>query len=121
MTTSRALRVRALKILLIGAVTLVGGGLALASATSKHAVPAKKGDKDLGEYLSAECVTCHQKSGAFKGIPPIIGWPDEVFIEIMNAYKLKERENQVMQNIAVKLSDDEIAALAAYFGSLQSK
>lgn len=121
MTTSRALRVAAAWIVLGAAVTLAGGTLALASATSKHAVPAKKGDKDLGEYLSAECVTCHQKSGAYKGIPPIIGWPDEVFIEIMNAYKAKERENQVMQTIAVKFSDEEIAALAAYFGSLQSK
>lgn len=119
--TSQALRVGAVRALLAGAMALAFGTLALASETSKHAAPAKKGDKDLGEYLSAECVTCHQKSGAYKGIPPIIGWPDDVFIEIMNAYKLKERENQVMQNIAVKFSDDEIAALAAYFGSLQSK
>lgn len=121
MTTSRALRIGAAGALLAGAVTLAAGTLAFASATSKHAVPSKKGDKDLGEYLSAECVTCHQKSGAYKGIPPIVGWPDEVFIEIMNAYKAKERDNQVMQTIAVKLSDEEIAALAAYFGSLQAK
>lgn len=121
MTTSRALKASAAGALLAGAIALAGATLALASATSKHAVPAQKGDKDLGEYLSAECVTCHQKSGAYKGIPPIVGWPDEVFIEIMNAYKVKERDNQVMQNIAVKLSDDEIAALAAYFGSLQAK
>lgn len=106
---------------LAAAIVVAGGTLALASATSKHALPAKKGDQELGEYLSAECVTCHQKSGAFKGIPPIVGWPDEVFIEIMNAYKLKERDNEVMRTIAVKLSDDEIAALAAYFGSLKSK
>lgn len=77
-----------------------------------------KGDKAFGEYLSAECVTCHQISGKFDGIPPIIGWPDESFVEIMNEYKKKERSNAVMQTIAGRLSDEEIAALAAYFGSL---
>lgn len=77
-----------------------------------------KGDKAFGEYLSTECVTCHQISGKYDGIPPIIGWPDESFVEIMKEYRTKERTNAVMQTIAGRLSDDEIAALAAYFGSL---
>jgi cytochrome c553 len=80
-----------------------------------------KGDRELGEYLSAECVTCHQLSGAYQGIPPIIGWPEESFFETMMAYKTKERDNPVMQNIAVKFSEEEIAALAAYFGGLKAK
>lgn len=83
--------------------------------------PAIKGDRELGEYLSAECVTCHQLSGKFEGIPPIVGWPDESFFEILSLYKNKERENAVMRNIAAKFSDEEIAALAAYFGSLKPK
>jgi cytochrome c553 len=78
-----------------------------------------KGDRDLGEYLSAECVTCHQISGRYEGIPPIIGWPEDAFIEILTDYREKRRENQVMRTIAAKFSDEEIAALAAYFGSLQ--
>ena len=77
-----------------------------------------KGDRAFGEYLANECVTCHQISGRYDGIPPIIGWPDEAFIEIMNEYKKKERANNVMQTIAGRLADDEIAALAAYFGGL---
>ena len=31
------------------------------------------GDRALGEYLSSECVTCHQLSGRHQGIPPIVG------------------------------------------------
>jgi cytochrome c553 len=77
------------------------------------------GDKAFGQYLSSECVTCHQLSGRFEGIPPIIGWPEANFIEIMKQYRTKERTNPVMQNIAGKLSEEEIAALAAYFGSLK--
>ena len=86
-------------------------------ATNVHA----SGDRALGQYLSSECVTCHQLSGRFDGIPPIIGWPDESFVQIMNEYRNKERQNPVMQTIAGKLSPEEIAALAAYFGSLKAQ
>ena len=79
------------------------------------------GDRALGEYLSSECVTCHQLSGRYQGIPPIVGWPEASFIEIMNEYRDKRRSNPVMQTIAGKFSNDEIAALAAYFGSVKPK
>jgi cytochrome c len=77
-----------------------------------------KGDRDFGEYLSNQCVTCHQASGQFKGIPSIVGWPEESFVSIMNEYRHKRRSNVTMQTIAGGLSDDEVSALAAYFGSV---
>jgi cytochrome c len=79
---------------------------------------APAGDKALGEYLSSECVTCHQVTGRYEGIPPIVGWPDASFIEIMNEYRHKRRDNPVMRTIAGRLSDEDIAALASYFGGL---
>lgn len=94
-------------------------GVFLAFAPFAKASSNSKGDKDFGQYLSSLCVTCHQVTGqAAGGIPPIIAWPDDQFIAVMNAYRHKDRENLVMQNVAGKLSDEEIAALAAYFGSL---
>lgn len=90
--------------------------LALAFVTPLRA---QSGDKAYGEYLSSECVTCHQLSGNFSGISPIVGWPEESFIEVMNTYREKKRDNAVMQTIAARLSDKDIAALAAYFGSLK--
>ncbi len=78
------------------------------------------GDRALGEYLSSECVTCHQLTGQFQGIPPIIGWPVASFVEIMDEYRNKKRNNPIMQTIAGRFSDQEIAALAAYFGSLKT-
>jgi cytochrome c553 len=75
------------------------------------------GDKELGEYLSNECVTCHQVSGKFDGIPSIVGWPEESFIHALGEYRAKIRENAVMRSIAVKFTDEEIAALASFFGS----
>jgi cytochrome c553 len=80
---------------------------------------ASAGDRELGQYLSAECVACHQASGtAAGGVPPIIGWPEAQFVAVMTAYKNKERDNPVMQIIAGRLAADDIAALAAYFGGL---
>jgi cytochrome c553 len=75
-------------------------------------------DKAFGEYLSSECVTCHQISGRSEGIPPIVGWPEPVFIAAMDDYRQKKRANPIMQTVADRLSPDEVAALAAYFGSL---
>ncbi len=80
---------------------------------------AQEGDRDYGEYLSATCVTCHQISGEDKGIPSITAWPEDVFKTVMNAYRVKARTNLVMQQVAGSLNDEEIEALAVYFGDLQ--
>jgi cytochrome c len=77
------------------------------------------GDPDYGEYLSSECTTCHQIDGEYDGIPVITGWYDEDFVLAMHAYKQKIRPHPVMQMMAGRLSDEEIAALAAYFGALE--
>lgn len=77
------------------------------------------GDKAYGEYLSSECLTCHLRSGGNEGIPGIIGWPAEDFVIAMHAYKRQIRPHPVMQMMAGRLSDEEIAALAAYFEDLQ--
>ena len=80
-----------------------------------------QGDVEYGQYLSSTCVTCHQESGDSSGIPPIINWPAGAFVTVLHAYKNKDRDNAVMQQIAGSLGNDEIAALAAYFESIQEK
>lgn len=72
----------------------------------------------LGEYLSAECVTCHQLSGSVAGgVPAIVGLPEQAFVDALEAYKTGKRDNPVMRNIAARLSQDDMAALAAYFAA----
>ncbi|MCY4207305.1 MAG: c-type cytochrome [Roseovarius sp.] len=78
-----------------------------------------EGDPEYGEYLSSECVTCHGRDGGNEGIPSIASWPSEDFIIVMHAYKLKIRSNPVMQLVAGRLSDEEIAGLAAFFESIK--
>lgn len=71
--------------------------------------------KALGQYLASECTSCHQLSGASSGIPAIVGWPRDQFVAVVKSYRAKERDNEVMRTIAARLTDEEIAALAAYF------
>ena len=40
---------------------------------------------------------------------------EQTFAEVIKAYRDKQLANAVMQNIAGRLKDDEIEALAAYF------
>jgi cytochrome c553 len=95
-------------------------GVALTLVAAVTAPAARgEGDKALGQFLSSECVTCHQITGRHEGIPPIVGWPKSTFIKIMGEYRAKIRANPIMQTIATRLSEEEIAALAAYFGSVQ--
>jgi len=76
---------------------------------------------EYGQYLSSSCVTCHQLSGADNGIPAIVGWDKESFVEVLKSYKTKERDNKAMQVIAATMSKDEMEALAAYFATLKPK
>ncbi len=91
-----------------------------AAAAQMAATSGVKGDRELGQYLSSECVTCHQASGRQSdGVPTIVGWPEDQFVAVMLAYKNNDREHQVMRTVAARLSKEEIAALAAYFGELK--
>jgi len=83
------------------------------------AILALEGDPEYGEYLSSECLTCHQADGNVDGIPSITQWPEEDFVVAMHAYKRKLRLHPVMQMMAGRLSNEEIAALAAYFKDLE--
>ncbi len=83
------------------------------------AILALEGDAEYGEYLSSECLTCHQSDGSAEGIPSITQWPTEDFVVAMYAYKTKLRPHPVMQMMAARLNDEEIAALAAHFKDLE--
>jgi cytochrome c len=82
------------------------------------APPCAGADLALGEYLSGECMGCHQLSGkAVASIPGIAGRPEAEIAAALFAYKSGMRENLVMRNVAGRLTEEEIAALAAFFAS----
>jgi cytochrome c553 len=97
--------------------------LSLATAAALLAAPfAHAGDRELGKHLSSECVACHLLSGrVVGGVPAIVGIDQASFRAMMESYRKRERENEVMRSIAAKFNDEEIAALAAFFESVKQK
>jgi cytochrome c len=93
--------------------------LAGAAAAASSATPAA--DLALGRHLASECVTCHASNKSNVGIPSIYGWPPDQFVAVLQSYKAKERDNPVMQSVAARLSEEEMAALAAYFATLKTE
>ena len=79
------------------------------------------GDPEYGAYLASECTTCHRSDGSERGIPSITGWPLEDFVIALHAYKRGMRVHPVMQLVAGRLSDEEIAALAAHFRNAEDE
>lgn len=83
-------------------------------------VLALEGDADWGEYLSGDCVSCHNAASVGSGAAPIGGWTTSAFVTVMHQYRAGALPNEAMQMQAMRLSDEEIAALAAYFAELKS-
>lgn len=101
----------------------VSAGLSMAAAdvdgsaidATVEAIIAIDGDPAYGEYLGGECATCHRRSAPAEGIPQINGIDENHFVRAMVEYREKIRTNEVMRTTAARLSDEEIAALAAHF------
>jgi cytochrome c553 len=72
-------------------------------------------DAELGRYLSSECMTCHGVAKTDGAIPNIFGLNQTRFAEALRAYRAKALPNPVMQTVAGRLNDEDIAALALYF------
>jgi len=75
-------------------------------------------DLEYGAYLASECITCHRADGESEGIPAIVGWDEQHFVDALNAYLGPERDNPTMKTIVKRLTDEDMEALAAYFRSL---
>lgn len=91
----------------------------LAWANGAETRPEVTGDMAYGEYLASECSACHPKDGIMQGIPPISGWHPADFVASLTDYRTGTREHPVMQMIAGRLGDEEMAALAVYFATLE--
>ncbi len=96
----------------------------LAALVTAGAPSAKAADEQVrayGEYLAGECTTCHRIDGSENGIPNIVGWDEEQFVSALTAYKRGARQNPAMISVAKSLEDDQMNALAIYFGSIEPK
>jgi len=105
---------------------LAKAGVLFLALTSSNAAgngdgtaPEVLGDVEYGQYLSSECVTCHNVKASGDNIPSLNGRPPRQLVEIMKAYKAKKLNNPTMQTVASRLDAEQIASLALYFATLE--
>jgi uncharacterized protein len=85
----------------------------------KASVQAAAAIIEYGEYLSLECVACHQAVDSDGAIPVIAVLPAPYFLNALKSYRSGDRRHLVMQDVAFSLNDEQMEALAAYFASLR--
>jgi cytochrome c553 len=76
---------------------------------------ARAADIAYGEYLAAECASCHAPAARADAIPRLGSLSYDYLVGALRAYRDGSRTDPAMQSVARSLSDAEIEALAAYF------
>jgi cytochrome c553 len=80
------------------------------------------GDVQAGKAKADPCAGCHGPNGeGSSSYPALAGTPEDKFIAAINEYKSGKRSNAVMKAFAKKLTDPDVADLAAYYASLKGK
>ncbi len=99
--------------------------LTLALAVASFAAQAQeiKGDATRGAKLNASCIGCHGIPGYQASfpevyrVPAISGQNDKYIVASLNAYKKGDRKHPTMRAVAMSLSEQDIADLAAYYAT----
>lgn len=78
------------------------------------------GDVAAGKAKAKRCAACHGADGkGKKDNPPLAGKPEADLAKALHEYKSGARPHKMMNRLAKKLSDADIANLAAYYASLK--
>ena len=94
-------------------------GLAALVVTSSFAQAG--GDSTAGRKFMEQCQTCHGKDGLGKTsyTPNIAGQKYDYLIHALMAYKAGERRSSMMSVAVMKLSDEDIVNVAAYYAAIK--
>lgn len=97
--------------------------LALCGATFTAQAQELKGDPARGAQLNASCIGCHGIPGYQASfpevyrVPAISGQNAKYIVAALEAYKKGDRKHPTMHAVAVSLSEQDIADLAAYYAT----
>jgi cytochrome c553 len=97
----------------------LGLGLIGAALSEETALPV--GDVAAGKVLTAACAACHGIDGISRqaAVPHLAGQHGSYIQGVLMAYKTGTRKDERMQRAVGALSDQDIANVAAYYGSLK--
>ena len=90
-------------------------------ALGSMAIPAAAQDAAAGEKKAAMCIGCHGIPGyqasfpEVHKVPMIAGQNAKYLVNALAAYKKGDRKHPTMRGIAVTLSDNDMADLAAFY------
>jgi cytochrome c553 len=93
-------------------------GFSLAGGLALLAGQAFAADDARGAQLAATCAACHSPGDNDRGIPTIAGLDERKIIDAVLAYRASETPSHVMHAVALSLSDEELASVAAYLAAL---
>jgi len=78
------------------------------------------GDAAAGKAKSGMCAGCHGAHGEGKGsFPALAGMKENEIVTMLKDFKSGKKKNAMMKSFASKLSDQDMANLAAYYASLK--
>ena len=95
--------------------------LALAAATAALAPPARAADAEQGRVLSRQCSACHGKNGIARDpeVANLAGQSAFYIEKALKDFREGRREDRRMSLIVERLSDEDIADLAAWYASFE--
>jgi sulfide dehydrogenase cytochrome subunit len=97
---------------MIGSRILTAAAMALASVSAASAASAE------APAGAVACSGCHPPTArAETPVPPLAGRDPEQIVSAMRAFRSGQRPTTVMDRIAKGFSDDEIQAIAAWYGA----
>jgi cytochrome c553 len=94
------------------------------AVTGVAAASGKAGNAANGKQKAAACAACHGADGnkTLDGTyPRLAGQYPDYLAKALGEYRSGKRKNSVMAGQAAALTDQEIADLAAYYGSLDGE
>ena len=101
--------------------TFAAVAFAAGAAAAQGAAPA--GNADAGRSKASMCIGCHEIPGykasfpSVYEVPMIVGQSSKYIESALQAYRKGDRSHPTMRAIAGGLSDQDIADLAALYGS----
>lgn len=91
-----------------------------ATRSPRPAATPAVGDVAIGEGLSQACSSCHGEGGVSgdpNKVPSLAGQEGRYLIEATRAYAHGGRSHEGMRDVAIKLDEESLRHLAAYFAS----
>lgn len=99
-------------------VTIARTALLAAAALSPLTASAQAADANLGRNVAANCANCHGTNGrSVGGMASLAGMPRDTLIRTMREFREGKRPATIMHQLAKGYTEEQIAAVAAYFAA----